>query len=471
MEKSRSTRKEQFGNRLLKIFKAALFFSFIVLQNGFAITPQEIRNLVIRPEENVFFTNQELKYVLEIPGVDLSDVQTQLQPMKDGVTCISSRRLDYFTNDDSTGARIEFWFTFRDTGTGEIPPLITKIKGYTYYLPFEKIQVYENPKTIAPRLVVEVNKNQVLYTQGENAKKQDYSITSQVTKPIDIFIYIQYTTQVKQFGYEIPKDSLFEEVEKFEIISGKKKLNDFSHEKVPVARFKWIPLKDGKYYLPNIRLIATAYSGRNLELSMPECTVTVTKLENVTQEEDQKKDLVFAYALSKHVEDEFFKSSVTSTFEDYKKITELRSKERHSFGPSFSVRKSRIALEQSIGIADSINETSVPLWTVLFILFILLTATSTLLFMCKKRVVSVIILCFAVCFAFLSLISGIFVMEKHGVVSGGTISPVPEDSALSSTAVTAGTCVKIKEQTEKWYYIEYNENGGWIKKENILLVE
>ena len=152
MEKSRSTRKEQFGNRLLKIFKAALFFSFIVLQNGFAITPQEIRNLVIRPEENVFFTNQELKYVLEIPGVDLSDVQTQLQPMKDGVTCISSRRLDYFTNDDSTGARIEFWFTFRDTGTGEIPPLITKIKGYTYYLPFEKIQVYENPKTIAPRI-------------------------------------------------------------------------------------------------------------------------------------------------------------------------------------------------------------------------------------------------------------------------------------------------------------------------------
>ncbi|WP_318661683.1 hypothetical protein, partial [Treponema sp.] len=167
----------------------------------------------------------------------------------------------------------------------------------------------------------------------------------------------------------------------------------------------------------------------------------------------------------------FFKSSITSSFEDYSKIRELRTKERHSFAPAFTVRKERIALEQSIGIADSINETSVPLWSAVFILFILLAATSTLLFMCRKRVGSVIVLCFAAVFAFLSLISGVFAMEKHGVVSGGSISPVPEDSALSSTAVTAGTCVKIKEQTEKWYYIEYNENGGWIKKENILLVE
>lgn len=471
MEKSRSTRKEQFGNRLLKTFFTILFFSAAACSEVFAITPQEIRNLVIRPEENVFFTNQELKYVLEIPGVDLSDVQTQLQPMKDGVTCISSRRLDYFTNDDSTGARIEFWFTFRDTGIGEIPPLITKIKGYTYYLPFEKIQVYENPKTIAPRLVIEINQNQVLYSQAENAKKQEYSITSEVTKPIDIFIYIQYTTQIKQFGYEIPKDSLFEEVEKFEIISGKKKINDFSHEKIPVARFRWIPLKDGKYYLPNVRLVATAYSGRNLELYLPECVVNITKLSNADQADAEQKNLVFAYALSKPVEDEFFKSSVTSSFEDYSKIRELRTKERHSFAPAFTVRKERIALEQSIGIADSINETSVPLWSAVFILFILLAATSTLLFMCRKRVGSVIVLCFAAVFAFLSLISGVFAMEKHGVVSGGSISPVPEDSALSSTAVTAGTCVKIKEQTEKWYYIEYNENGGWIKKENILLVE
>ncbi|MBP5401696.1 MAG: hypothetical protein J6Y36_00910 [Treponema sp.] len=468
MEKSRIIGKEQFCNRLLKFF---LFITLLFIQNAYSITPQEIKNLVIRPEENVFFTNQELKYVLEIPGVDLSDVQTQLQPMKEGVTCISSRRLDYFTNDESTGARIEFWFTFKNTGVGEIPPLITRIKGYVYYLPFEKIQVYENPKTIAPRIVVELNKEKVLYSQTENSKKTEYSLTSEVAEPIEILISIQYTTQIKQFGYEIPKDSLFQEVEKYEILTQKIKLNDFSHDRIPVAKFIWTPLKEGKFVLPNIRVYAVAYSGRTVELFIPECQVTITKNSTADVELDSEKSPVFAYALTDPLEEDFLKKSVEISSETYNKIAKLRSKEKHSFGPLPSIRKERILLEQSAGITDSIDESSIPLWTVVFILFILLSAVSILLFMCRKKVSSIIVLCFAIVFAFLSLILGLFITEKHGVVKGGSISPVPEDSALSSTSVTAGICVKIREQTEKWYYIEYNENGGWIKKENILLVE
>mgnify|MGYP003513913426 FL=1 len=47
--------------------------------NLFSITPREIQNIIIKPEENVFFTNQELKYVLEIPDVKPEFVQTELQ--------------------------------------------------------------------------------------------------------------------------------------------------------------------------------------------------------------------------------------------------------------------------------------------------------------------------------------------------------------------------------------------------------
>ena len=467
MEELRKSGKKQFCNRLLKII--AIFFLFC--QSAFAITPQEIRSIVIRPEEDVFFTNQEVKFVLEIPGVEPAEVQTQLQTMKDGITFISSRRLEYFTNDESTGTRIEFWFTFRDTGIAEMLPLITRVNGYTYYLEFQKVQVYENPKTIAPRIIIEINGNETFYSTNDSSKKTNYQITSEVTKPIDINLYIQYAVQVKQFGYELPKDSLFQEVERFEMLNGKTRLPDFSHDKVPLINLRWTPLKEGKLTLPNVRLLATAYSGRNVELGLPDCTVNITKLISSEENAGEENSTLFAYALSNPIDDTLEVKEIKATQNDFKKIAELRSKEKHAFHNFFSYRKQRIKLEQNIGIAASMREHSVMLWTIVSAIFILLTAVSIFLFLCKKRASSLIIFCFAFIFAVGAFVLGLLVSEKHGVVTGGTISPVPEDSALSSTAVTAGTCVKIKEQTDNWYFIEYNENGGWIKKEYLILVE
>lgn len=467
MEELRKSGQKQFCNRLLKLI--AIFFLFC--QSAFALTPQEIRNIVIRPEEDVFFTNQEVKFVLEIPGVEPADVQTQLQTMKEGITFISSRRLEYFTNDESTGTRIEFWFTFKDTGVAEMLPLITKVKGYTYYLPFEKVQVYENPKTIAPRIIIEINNKETFYSTNENSKQTNYTITSEVAKPIEINLYIQYAVQIKQFGYELPKDSLFQEIERFEMIKGKTRLLDFSHEKIPLINLRWTPLKEGKFSLPNIRLLATAYSGRNVELGLPECKVSIVKAKVTDEKSADKHSTLFAYALSNPTDNSFEITEAKATLEDFKKIAELRSKERHSLYNLLNNRKERIKLEQNIGIAASRSEKSVVLWSLLFGLFILFTAVSVFLFLCKKKASALIIFCFAFIFAISSFVLGLLVSEKHGVVTGGTISPVPEESALSSTAVTAGTCVKITEQTEKWFFIEYNENGGWIKKENLILVE
>ena len=474
MEELRIPRKEQFSNRLLKKIVKAVAAVFILFSTSvFAITPQEIQRITIKPEQNVFFTNQELKYVLEIPEIQPHFVQTQLQEnMKEGVIFVSSRRMEYFTNDNQTGTRIEFWFTFKDAGIGTIPPLIVRINGRTYYLKFENVQIYENPKTIAPRLVVELDSTKTIYPSAENSKRRTETFNSAATKPIDVIVYVQYAVQIKQFGYEIPRDSIFEEVERYDMVSGKLRSNEFSQEKIPLARFKWTPLKDGKYSLPNIRAVATAYSGRNLELGLPECSVNVSK--NTNSEEVNKTDddfSMFAYALSEPVDEEGLKEINVITEADYYKIAALRCDERRSFGPSPSIRKQRIAMEQKVGIPVSRDEPSIPLCHTLTILFVLFTAFSIVFFIFKKKLFAVIAACLAVTFGSLSLIMGVLVLERHAVVKGGSISPIPENSALSSTAVTAGTCVRIKEETAQWYYIEYHENGGWIKKEELILVE
>lgn len=467
MEKLRCSGQKQFCNRLLIFCILFLTSSF----NLFSITPREIQNIIIKPEENVFFTNQELKYVLEIPDVKPEFVQTELQSMKEGVSIVSTRRMEYFSGDSLTGTRIEFWFLFKNPGIGEIPPLSVRINGRLYYLPFEKVQIYENPKTIAPLLSVTLNNELELSSNDLINKKNIKKYTVKVSEPIEIAIYIQYATQIKQFGFDIPKDSLFEEIKRYEIISSKLKLNDFSREKIPVAKFKWTPLKEGEFKLPLIGLIATAYSGRSLELGMPDCNIIVKELDQVIIQEDEPKDEnIFAYALSTPIEDNIEKKVNVATLQDFKRIASLRSKERKSL-ISFSIRNERIEAERSIGINTKRNEANLPLWYIILFVFEFFLLLAILFLIFKKKNPSLICFCFAFCLCFMTIFFGIYVLEKHGVVIGGTISPIPENSALSSTAVTAGTCVLIKEETPDWYYIEYNENGGWIKKENVILVQ
>lgn len=467
MEKLRYAREKQFCNRLLKI----LFFSFFIFSfNAFSVSYSVIKSIVIKPEQNVFFTNQELKYILEIPDIEPMYVQTELQQMKEGVTFVSSRRMEYYSNDNVIGTRIEFWFSFKDPGIADILPLIVRINGSVYYLPFEKVQIYENPKTIAPVVSVELNSAKIIYPLLENSKKKNEVFESLVTEPIDINIYIQYATQIKQFGYEIPKDSIFEELERFEILNSKTQSTEFSNEKIPVAKFRWIPLKEGNFSLPNIRLIATAYSGRNLELGLPECRIIVKNKTKDNVEKNDENFSIFAYALSTPIEEKVTQKVKIPTEQDFHKMAQLRSKEKRSLF-FLQNRKARVEFEASFGIVSSRKEVSVPLWNIVFAIFIILLSSSIILFILKKRRIAIILFCFAIIAACATIIFGKIVNEKHGIVSGGSISPVPEETALSSTAVTSGTCVLIKQETPLWYYIEYNENGGWIKKSNLILVK
>lgn len=467
MEKLQSFVERQFRSRLLKIacvlFASASHFVF-------SITPQEIRELVITAEKTVCFANQEVKYVLEIPEVGSGDVQTQLQTLKDGVTFISSRRMEYFTGGGKNGTRIEFWFSFANPGEPELPPLIVRIRNTGYYIPFEKIHIYENPKTILPHLIVELNNGMLTVSPENSAGAKPASFTCEESEPVDIIVYIQHAVQVKQFGYEIPKDSLFDEIMRYEIVTGKKLITEFSTEKIPVAKFRWIPLRSGSYPLPNIRVVAAAYNGRSVELELPPCTVTVKKPE-LKSGNDNADFPVFAYALANPFADEPGETHKPARQEDFYNIAKLRSRERRSFGPSPSVTRERILLEQSIGISRSLKEGSIPLYYTVAALFAFSLICAFILFILKRKVSAVVSSVFALLFLSACFFAGAAVHEKHAVVKGGAVCPIPEDSALSSISIAAGTCVCLKEQTPDWYYIEYNESGGWIKKENVILVE
>lgn len=69
--------------------------------------------------------------------------------------------------DFETGTHLVMWFKFSKTGHYRIRPVDVVVNGIYYRIPFETVEVFENPKFIEPELSVRFD------TEGisQNAKR------------------------------------------------------------------------------------------------------------------------------------------------------------------------------------------------------------------------------------------------------------------------------------------------------------
>ncbi len=451
------------------LFLTCLFFSLLPAFSARAkkkFTKDDASLLVVKSLEKMNFTAQETCFFLEIPEIQPSRIQTQMPLLPSNIGFISSRRMDYVSESGEHGTRLEYWFTFREKGFVTIPPLEISVDGRNYKIPFEKLYVYENPKTVMPEMVIKFSNGKTVSTEKKN---EILELTA--GESINFVVFIQYAVQVQQFSWTLPKDSLFREIQRFEITRGVSRGSVFSPEEIPVAEFEWVPLASGETNLPAIQMKVTTYAGRQTDLYMPECRIAVGKATVTAGVEDEEpENEIFGYAFSRNFEDEITDSKVPGSLEDFEEIARLRSLERHMFHINPDVRNRRILSEQKVGISNALNEPSEPLCSLLFSLYALFLVMAILLFVFKKKVAAIICISVAGCFGVLSIFAGVRTNELYGIVTGGFISPVPEDSALTTSSVSGGNRVRIVEEAGNWYYIKTIDNGGWIKKENIILI-
>lgn len=477
MEKLRISAEKQSGTGLLKSFLllSLLFFSQPLFsqvsdanKNKSNVSAAGMAALQVRLVEKMNFTNQDTAFILEIPGAVPADVQAELPSLPQGVNFISSRKSDYLENYGTQGTRIEFWFTFRNTGKINISPITVFVKGRRYSIPFEQFEIFENPQTILPRMIIDFYDGRILES---DAKPSKFEFTA--GEPVRFTVYLQYIVQIQQTGWIIPKESLFKDIKRYDITSNTTtRGNTFSPEKIPVADFEWVPLSPGETTLPEIRLKVTSYGGRSIDIPMPECKVKITGVKvNAPSSEEVNEPGLFSYAFNNPLEGERTVEKVAHTTDDYKKIAELRSLERNSLPFLSGVKDERIKAESLLGIKNAKNEPSKPLVAVFVVLFCLLFVASMILMLFAKKTLAVIILSLSGAVAVLSVAFAIQVKDRYGIITGGYINPIPEDSALTSSAVTGGNRVHILQEVQGWYYILYSESGGWIKKENLILIE
>lgn len=471
---------EEHTKRAKKQFRAGLLAAALVFcaQSVFGQAEQrawfsraDAEKLLVVPKDDIFFTNKEAQFILQIPQILPSDVQTELPTFPEGVIFNSSKRSDYFTSQGTIGAEIDLWFTFRKTGSVTLPPLIIYVRGKRYAVNFKTVEVYENPRTILPKLTFVFDSGEVIGGEAKNIP----TISLEANKTARFTLYLQYAIQAQQFAWNIPKDSIFVQTKRYKMESASERPSEFSTKKVPVADFEWTPFVTGGTSLPEIRMMATAYSGRSIYLSTPECIVNITPQKdpskNAAPQSAAQSDSVYAYAWTEEAAPEKSQEKKTTSPFDCAEIARLRSKERRAFLNVGKIRAQRAAAEQAIGISRSDNE------ALFFIAFVFLGATgisiitASVLLALKKRFEAALIGIAAIGMVVATAIYANVLFRRHGVIVGGEISPVPEASSMTKTAVSGGSRVLIKEEIQGWYYIVYNESGGWIRKENLAAIK
>lgn len=415
-----------------------IFILILAAAPLFAKSPsrEELKNLVVKADSEVFFTMAENGYTLLIPQIESSDVQTDISPLPLGTKLYSSKKEDFFDGEGNLSTRVQFWFTFTDAGRAKIPPLIAKIKGRTYYLPFEEVPIYENPNLISPLLSVD-------FMSSENPKKDkagNLTYRCKTGEEIRYRVSIQYFQQIISYSFALPKDSIFEETKRYKIANPEQNSlspnRKFTSEKFPVAEFSWKPLTKGEFALPSVSIEAISYNGSRKTVSFPEIFVSVEESKSLTQNQSKSQISEFpkmpgaiknAFSAPRTKNEGKNAQAYSPTEQDCKTLALLRSKEKHSPFWSGAAEKRR-DFERSIGIDSSEDEPKNP---------------------------------------FLNILG---LGKKYGIFKGGKIRQIPEEKA-SYTSAPAALRVAISENAGGWLYVESKDFSGWVKQETVFMIE
>ncbi len=422
-------------------------------------------NLLFEADEEFFFVNQGATFKLFVPQAEVSDIKMELPTFPENAVFVSSRIENVSSSKNARGTQIELHLNFKNAGNFSLPPLSISIRGRKRSASFPAVQVLENPQTVLPRAILVFESGET-FSSGDSPSKR---ISLPLATPSRFTIYVQYAAALGKISWSLPKDAIFKELKRFEIPADLK----FS-EKIPVAQFEWTPLSEGEIPLPRIHIAAKSYSGLEVFLETPDCIANVVLKKGAEIDARKNSALnaenIFGQAFVQESGESDAFENAAPEIPDLLRIAQLRSRERHSLFQN-KIRAERVAAEKFAAIENAPNEKSFPLFVLLLSAAFSFAASSLILFFLRKNNFAFVPAALAFLFAIFVCAFSSKIFERHGIVSGGEIYPVPENSAVSKISVVTASRVLLRKEIDNWYFIEYNEGGGWIKKENVILIK
>ncbi|MCR4741752.1 MAG: hypothetical protein K5866_02615 [Treponema sp.] len=463
MAKQCTKRKIESGIRLL-ILSLLLFFT---LFTG-PLTAQSRRNpILVNPlEDQKMYAKEDIKFEITIPKEKSVNIQVLNQDLPESVEIKTLRKTEYFTGEG--GTLIELWYRFETKGNYKLPILPIMIRGTRRYYSFPELVIEDDPANMSPRMVIKFENGQSVSTGIPLPDKALF--TQELGQPLKFTVYLQYSTQLMQFTWDIPQDSIFTQLKTYEITEIKYREKNYSNKLIPVADFEWTPLAKGKIQIPVIHFTATAYTGYRTELSSPQAYLEFTQeIEDQDLTLQTSEDL-FAQAFDQNFQPENLNIYAKITEDNCRSIAKMRSMEKHALIDYFKIKKGRADFEEQFGLPSEENELNLNLlyFSLSSSIFFIL---AFILFLKKKRNIAVIIVSvFLTCSVVLCTYSLVLSSKKYAISRGCQLYSIPESKANSASEISAGNRVIIKEETDNWYYVELGTISGWCKKDNLILI-
>ena len=436
MEKSRA-RTRAFRAGLLALLLPLKTFS------------QEQAPLFI-PAQEFFFTSSDCVFELIVPGAEPGEVQVTLDKMPQDVS-FSSMRKESVTGESA--AKITAVFKCAKSMTLILPPARATVRGKRMSVPFQSVQVYDDPRLLKPELSVSIPE--------ENFMTGDHIVFT---------VSIRYAVQVLDIAWDLPEDAIFTETARYEITEPVTRGAEFYPDEIPVISFDWQPLTAGSHSIPGITVTATSYGGAKVEAAVPRMQINVEPQKDKSPDESPAYSGAFAYAFTRAQTDNGEEETISISAENVEALSKLRSKERHSL-PFSKARKIRARTEEALGMVPGANEPSVPLTMIILLSGAAALTLGTILLAIRKKSSGTAILIISMMLLALSLGLGIQAGRKTALFAGGTVSAVPEENLSTGVPLEAARRVYIQELAGEWAYIRFEETYGWVKKDTLFFIE
>lgn len=464
MEKQRIKSITRSCRRLL-VFGLFLLLSSNSLFSQ-VLTYAEVSALSIVPAENEkLYAKKDIKFEVLLPNTKANSVQIQPPNEIQNVSLKTLRKSEIYG--ETTSTKIEIWYNFEKKGDYQLPPITILLQGRKRVLRFAKVKISENPANMLPRMIIAFSDGTTVASDDNPPKKPVFS--ANVGEKLDFTIYLQYATQLVQFNWEIPKDSIFNQTKTYEFTEIKYREKKITDELIPIADFEWTALASGISSMPRMRLTATAYNGYRNDLLMPPFTIEFVQGNKVDNNFDVD-ELVFedAFKADSLKSKSPFTQISNSTCEN---LAQLRKDEHYKPAKYFSSKKQRIALEEELKLPSNQNEFNIAIFYFFLATTIILTALLVVFLKKKKNTPVVVLVVVLICSLTFLIVSSIKVSKKYAISKGATIYSIPEANASSISEIAPGNRIELLETIGDWYFVELGTISGWCNKYDVIRIQ
>ena len=414
---------------------------------------------------------EDCVFELVLSGIPLSDASVRFAALPSGVEFRGSGKREFFSSGSAgresgagsgRGTLFEYTVRFTQTGTFSLLPARVSFGGKTVAVPFERVEVFENPYLLVPEF---------FFVPDEQAR---------ASEPLRIRLVGRFFEKVESIDWDVPERGLFEKI-------GEKTNLPFAAENfaadTEIAEFVYTPFFAGKEKLPAVSVKARAYDGQPYTIAVDDFELTVFPKKNAIAKKTRQSSAALsavnsseASAPAASASSPEGKNNGTEQEALARHVADLRKKERGAIFV-WPVRTERKHLEREAALQNP-NEPSL-VWTflcagILALSLIVLYA----LFIRRRKIGGRFVFLAALCIAL--QIACVFVLIKNvpeltraAVITRFVpLRTIPEPDAKGMISLTAGMRLKVLRSSGAWYLVSASGgHSGWILKDECIIIE